>query len=139
MQPDLAWTHAVPCQNFDRSGQEVQRRLKRPNVESIRSLPTGVLSIALQGAGRKADADKSLQVLLGEWSDTAAYYIAQVYAYRGENDRALEWLERAYRQKDVGLDEIVGEQLFSELSSDPRYKAFLRKMNLPETTARSAP
>ena len=36
-------------------------------------------------------------------------------------------------QKDVGLDEIVGEHMFDGLSGDPRYKAFLRKMDLPET------
>jgi hypothetical protein len=88
-------------------------------------------SIAMQAAGRTADAEKSLQILLSDWADSAAYYIAQVFAYRRENDRALEWLERAYRQKDVGLDEIIGEHMFNGLSGDPRYKAFLRKMNLP--------
>jgi hypothetical protein len=55
-----------------------------------------------------------------------------VYAYRGDNDQALDWLDRAYRQKDLGLVEIVGEPLFKNLATDPRYKAFLRKMNLPE-------
>ena len=33
----------------------------------------------------------------------AAYQIAEVYAYRGEKDRAFEWLERARRQRDSGL------------------------------------
>jgi hypothetical protein len=54
------------------------------------------------------------------------------YAYRGDHDRALEWLERAYQQKDASLDEIVGEPLFRNLADDPRFKAFLRKMKLPE-------
>jgi len=40
-------------------------------------------------------------------------------------------------QKDVGLDEIVGEHSFSELLGDPRYQAFLRRINLPEMAARS--
>ena len=34
------------------------------------------------------------------------------YAYRGDHDLALEWLERAYEQKDLRLTEIVGEPLF---------------------------
>ena len=138
MQPDFAWTHAYLAKTLIIQGKSAAA-LEVAERESIRSLQLAFRSIALQAAGRKTDADKSLQVLLDDWSDTAAYYIAQVYAYRGENDRALEWLERAYQQKDVGLDEIVGEHMFSELSGDPRYKAFLRKMNLPETTARSAP
>ena len=54
------------------------------------------------------------------------------YAYRNEPDLALDWLDRAYQQKDSSLVEIVGEPLFGNLARDPRYKAFLRKMNLPE-------
>jgi hypothetical protein len=57
------------------------------------------------------------------------------YAYRGDHDLALQWLERAYQQKDVDLRHIVGEPLFKNLADDPRYKAFLRKMNLPEQAA----
>ena len=45
---------------------------------------------------------------------------------------ALQWLERAYKQKDVALVEIVGEPLFKSMADDPRFKAFLRKMKLPE-------
>jgi hypothetical protein len=45
-------------------------------------------------------------------------------------------LERAYGQKDSSLFQIVGEPLFERLADDPRYKAFLRKMNLPESTSR---
>jgi hypothetical protein len=53
------------------------------------------------------------------------------YAYRDDHNLALQWLARACRQKDNGLIEIVGEPLFNNLANDPRYKAFLRKMNLP--------
>jgi hypothetical protein len=46
----------------------------------------------------------------------------------------LQWLERAYTQKStdiVGVG-IVGQPLLKNIADDPRYKAFLRKMNLPE-------
>jgi hypothetical protein len=85
----------------------------------------------LQAAGRQAEADMALREAIEHWGDRSAYSVAMTYAYRGDDDLALEWLERAYRQKDVGLPEIVGELLFKNVSSDPRYKAFLRKMNLP--------
>ena len=48
-------------------------------------------------------------------SDTAAYQIAEVYAYRGEVDRAFEWLERAYAQRDSGLSQIKGDPHFKRL------------------------
>jgi hypothetical protein len=44
----------------------------------------------------------------------------------------MEWLERAYSAKDEDLYLIKGDPLTRNLERDPRYKAFLRKMNLPE-------
>jgi hypothetical protein len=35
-------------------------------------------------------------------------------------------------QKDPALIAIIGEPLLNNLANDPRYKAFLRKMNLPD-------
>ena len=137
-QPDFGWTHGYLARTLLMRGKAAEA-LREAERETDRASQLSSLSIAQQATGRKAEADKSLQVLLGEASDVAAFYIAQVYAYRGENDRALEWLERAYQQKDVGLVEIVGEHMFDGLSGDARYKAFLRKMKLPGTTARSAP
>ncbi len=69
--------------------------------------------------------------MMTRWSDSDAYSVALAYSYRGDYDLALEWLERAYKQKDVDLLFIVGEPLFGGMANDPRFKAFLRKMNLP--------
>ncbi len=90
-----------------------------------------ILPVVLQAAGRQAEADEALQAQIAQHANTGAYFVAQTYAYRGDHDRAFEWLERAYNQKDVSLTWIVGEPLFEPISEDPRYKAFLRKMNLP--------
>ncbi len=92
------------------------------------------LPIMLQAVGRQADADEALKRQISLLADTGAYFVALTHAYRGDHDFALEWLERAYKQKDAALVEIVGEPLFKNLANDPRYKAFLRKMNLPVDT-----
>jgi hypothetical protein len=55
-----------------------------------------------------------------------------IYAFRGDHDLALRWPKRAYQQKEFALITIVGEPLFKNIADDPRYQAFLRKMNLPE-------
>jgi len=54
-----------------------------------------------------------------------------VYAFRGETDRAFEWLERAYASRDSGLAQFKGDPLLKSLEHDPRYAAFLKKMHLP--------
>jgi hypothetical protein len=51
-----------------------------------------------------------------------------VYAYRGEADKAFEWLDKAIEYKDSGLGEIVPEILFAKIRSDPRWLPFLGKL-----------
>jgi hypothetical protein len=51
--------------------------------------------------------------------------------FRNEADKAFEWLERAYNQRDGGLAEIKGDPLLRNIEHDPRYRAFLQKMKLP--------
>jgi adenylate cyclase len=93
-----------------------------------------VLPIMLQANDRMAEADEALKALIAEWGDGGGTMIALNYAYRGDHDLALQWLERAYTQKDPGLVGlgIVGQPLLKNIADDPRYKAFLRKMKLPE-------
>jgi TolB-like protein len=81
---------------------------------------------------RKADSDVALAQMLKDQAKRNPFYIAQVYAFRGGSDEAFQWLDRAYEQKDVGLSHFKGEVAFKSLEGDPRYKAFLKKMNLPE-------
>jgi tetratricopeptide (TPR) repeat protein len=83
-------------------------------------------------AGRKADSDARLAEAIRRNGDSWASEIARVYAFRGEKDLAFEWLERAYEGRDEDLYFMKGDPLFKNLEGDPRYKAFLRKMNLPE-------
>ncbi len=78
------------------------------------------------------ESERALGQLIGKHAQDAAYQIAEVYAWRGEKDKAFEWLERAYMQRDGGLVEMKVDLLLTDLHSDPRYHALLRKMNLPE-------
>jgi len=91
-----------------------------------------VLPIALQASNRKGEADEALHTLIAKFGNGQAYSVARIYAFRGESDLAFEWLDRAYQQRDTSLLEFVGEHLFANVANDVRYKAFLRKMNLPE-------
>jgi hypothetical protein len=82
--------------------------------------------------GKKAGSDAALAALLKDHADEDAFEIANVYAFRGQPDQAMHWLDRAYAQKDASLLYIKVEMPLKSLEGDARYKAFLRKMNLPE-------
>ncbi len=76
-------------------------------------------------------ADPALADLIQNYSFIAAYQIAVAYAWRNENDRAFEWLDRAFVQHDGGLVDIKSEPLLRGLHDDPRYGRLLARMGLP--------
>jgi serine/threonine protein kinase/TolB-like protein/Tfp pilus assembly protein PilF len=73
-----------------------------------------------------------LQELIAKHAADMAYQVGDVYAWRGEADKAFEWLERAYQQRDSGLNGIAYDPLLAGLQSDPRYRALLEKLGLSE-------
>ncbi len=89
-------------------------------------------AMAEHSLGNVEAAQRELDAEIAGFSRGAAYQIAEVYAWRGERDKAFEWLERAYAQNDGGLTFIKADPLMRPIQSDPRFVAFLRKMGLPE-------
>ena len=75
--------------------------------------------------------DVELAEYIEKFQNTGAFQIAEIYAYRGEADKAFAWLDLAYKQRGGGLSQMKGDPLLRSLESDPRYPAFLEKMKLP--------
>jgi tetratricopeptide (TPR) repeat protein len=90
------------------------------------------LALVYHAMGRETESAAALAKYTRERADVDAFEIAEAHAFRGEVDQAFAWLDRAYSQKDPSLYMIKGDPNFKNIETDPRYKAFLRKMNLPE-------
>jgi tetratricopeptide (TPR) repeat protein len=89
-------------------------------------------AMAYHALGRRRESDAALARFLDLQSDESPVAVAEIYAYRGEIAEALTWLDRAYERRDDDLRDIKGDPFLRNLEGDSRYKAFLRKMNLPE-------
>jgi tetratricopeptide (TPR) repeat protein len=63
---------------------------------------------------------------------TDALMDSRVHAFRGELARAMDYLENSLSTRDVDLFFIKDDPLVSNLKGYPRYREFLRKLNLPE-------
>jgi hypothetical protein len=72
-----------------------------------------------------------LRELVAKYHTDNAFEIAEIYAFRNQTDEAFEWLDRAYAQRDGNLIVTKVDPLLKSLHSDPRYAAFLKKLNLP--------
>jgi TolB-like protein/DNA-binding winged helix-turn-helix (wHTH) protein/Tfp pilus assembly protein PilF len=88
-------------------------------------------ALAYHALGRSSDSSTALAQLITDHQANMAYQIAEVYAYRGEPDKAFEWLDRAYEQRDAGLRSLKIDPHLKGLRHDPRYIELLRKMKLP--------
>jgi TolB-like protein/DNA-binding winged helix-turn-helix (wHTH) protein/Tfp pilus assembly protein PilF len=87
--------------------------------------------LAYYTLGRLEESDGALKKLIATYQNDCAFQIAEVYAYRGETDKAFEWLDRAYRQRDSGTPESKTDPLMRGLRQDRRYIELLKKMRLP--------
>ena len=131
LAPHSAWAPSWLGKTLLAQG-EPQEALAMLMQEVDEETRLGYLPIFLQAVGRRTESDEALQAQIVHWAATCAICVARTYAYRGDRDSAFEWLERAYQQKDTSLTQITGDPLLKNLESDPRYSAFLKKMNLPE-------
>jgi tetratricopeptide (TPR) repeat protein len=130
LNPDVVAAHMVLSQIYVIQGRP-QHAL--PEIELVRndSLRAYLYPIAYYALGREKESDAALQELIAKYHEVGAYQIAQVYAFRNQPDEAVEWLDRAYAQRDSGLIETKVDPLLKSLHNDPRYAAFLKKLNLP--------
>jgi TolB-like protein/tetratricopeptide (TPR) repeat protein len=101
----------------------------RAEDEALRLLGSALVEAAW---GRSNEADAHVAELIEKHAEDSACQIACVYAFRGDRDRAFEWLERAHAQRDGGLCEAKRDPLLRNLHADPRWKAFLEKMGFGE-------
>ncbi len=88
------------------------------------------LPMIYHALGREADSDAALAELIDTHSQEAAYNIAYIVAFRGETDRAFEWLERAIEYDDPGLGDLPIESLFENIHDDPRWLPLLERLGM---------
>jgi eukaryotic-like serine/threonine-protein kinase len=92
-------------------------------------------------AGRTEDAASILDQLLEmrRQQYVPAICMARVYSRLGETDKAIEWLETAFDERNGEMVFLQGEiagaaegDSLNQLGTDPRVKDLLRRMNLPQ-------
>jgi TolB-like protein/lipoprotein NlpI len=130
--PKFEWSHEYLAKTLLADGKP-ELALAQIQQEPTEGERLDILPMALYAVGRETEANAALQSLIQKFADTDAFWIAANYACRNDRARALQWLNRAYDQREAKVAiEIVGESLFRNVADDPAYKALLRKLNLPE-------
>jgi tetratricopeptide (TPR) repeat protein len=135
LQPDSLFLHADLWSLFAQEGDYEKARaeaieyftlLGAPNV--VQALKRGYVQGGYRGAMRRAAdalAAKSRR------SSASTMDVALLYTYAGENERALDWLEKAYQEHASRLPYINVLSSLDPLRSQPRFQHLVRRMNFP--------
>jgi tetratricopeptide (TPR) repeat protein len=95
-------------------------------------------SIAQWTLGNQRESDAALMEIK-QSPGTNAYYLAQLYAVRGQKNPALDWLGRACVEHQSGCEGLKSDRFLRNLRDQPRYKALLVKLKLNADKAPSSP
>jgi TolB-like protein len=133
LQPSAAsshrWQILVAVQRGD--GETALREAQLEPDEGFRAFG---LALAHYIRGDRKAADAALADLVARGREGLAYQIAQVYAVRGEVDKAFEWLQIAFDNHDGGMLSLLVDPVLRGLREDPRYKKLVAKVGLPTTS-----
>ena len=110
------WQVLIAAQRGD--GQAALREAQLEADEGYRRFE---LAVAQYVVGDRQAADAALADLLAKAREGFAYQIAEVYAVRGEKDKAFEWLQIAFDDRDTGMLSLLVDPLLRSLRDDPRY------------------
>jgi len=106
-------------------GEQALAEMRKEPFEPFRLFG---LAMAYHTLADRTRSDAALAETVDKYGKDAAYNIAYVHAWRGENDQAFAWLDKAMEYKDTGLPMIAVEPLFGRLHSDPRWLPLLRRL-----------
>jgi TolB-like protein/Flp pilus assembly protein TadD len=130
LQPTGAGSHRfqvlIAAQRGDR-----EAALREAQLEPDPRFRRFELAVAHYVRGDREAADAALADLIANAREGFAYQIAEVYALRGEKDKAFEWLQTAFDDRDAGMLGLLVDPLLRGLRDDARYKNLLAKVGLP--------
>ena len=89
------------------------------------------LALAAQIGPDRAAAEATLQATIDDYASGYAMQIAEVHAVRGDPDAMFDWLQRAWKARDPGMQTLLYDALLLRYRDDPRYAEVAKQAGLP--------
>jgi TolB-like protein/DNA-binding winged helix-turn-helix (wHTH) protein/Tfp pilus assembly protein PilF len=136
MDPGYEWAHLILGQAYEQKGQldlAISELRKASELSHQSPLMVSALAHAYALSGNQAKAQELLTLLFAESRKqyVSPFYIGVVYAGLAKNDAAMDWLEKAYRDRSNGLVFLRVEPELDSLRTSPRFIALQRELNFP--------
>jgi len=103
---------------------------KERELQGFNTIPFG--AYALAKSGKPAEARAALEELLelSAAKYVPPYNIALIYNALDERDHALEWLEKAFEQRDPKMTFLKVEPKWNNLRNEPRFFDLMKRIKL---------
>ncbi len=132
LDPNNAFAHSILGWCLIWKGSKAEARAEFEKATTLDDLPWYVSSVgyACAVSGDRAKAEQVLRELeeLAKQRYVSPANRAAVYLGLGENEKALDWLEKAYEDRDPIFWWINGDQLYDSLRGAPRFEALVQKV-----------
>ena len=126
---------AVGYEGSDQLAQAIPEYERAVALSQSDSDPTAGLAYAYATLGKRAEAARMLSELQQQSKVTyvSPYMIAVMYAGLGENNKAFEFLEKAYQERSPDVAYFLRADLrMDSLRPDPRFQDLMHRMNFPQ-------
>ena len=133
LDPNNAFAHSILGWCLIWKGSKAEARTEFQKATTLDDLPWYVSSLgyACAVSGDRAKAEQILRELeqLAKQRYVSPANRASVYLGLGENEKALDWLEKAYEDRDPIFWWIDGDQLYDSVRNEPRLQALVQKID----------
>ncbi|HBE83448.1 MAG TPA: hypothetical protein DDW24_11775 [Blastocatellia bacterium] len=117
-----------------RKDEAVRALEKAVELTNRQNVVLSELGFVYGAVGKRAEAMAVAKELEDKYARkiAAGHEVAAVYSGLGDKDKAFEWLEKDFQNRDSRLNTFRWELQFEPLRDDPRFKDLLKRMGLPE-------
>jgi serine/threonine protein kinase/tetratricopeptide (TPR) repeat protein len=134
--PVTYWILGLPLRKIGRYELAMTEGDKGVKLSGGSALMRAALAHTFAAAGRTTEAVQTLDGLreLATHRYVAPYFFAGIHVGLGENDRALEYLEKSYEEHSHWLIYLHIDPSMDGLRDNPSFRDLLRRVGLPALT-----
>jgi len=135
--PVTHWILGLLLRNTGRHEEAIAEGEKGVNFSGGSPLMRAALAHTLGTAGRTKDAVQILDELtkLAQQKYVAPYFFAGIHIGLGENQRALEYLEKSYEEHSHWLIYLPLDPSMDALRDNPGFQSLMQRVGVPATTS----
>lgn len=135
MDPNFGGAHLFLGRSYKQKGMYEEALAELQKARGLLTDSAEVLSLigyTYAVAGRRVEALNSLQALQAQSVQryVSPYHMAMVYAGLGEQDKAFEWLEKAYEDREGRITILKVAPEFDSLRKDRRFAELVKRVGL---------